>query len=143
MIRYVLDTNVVSAYFRAVQGDPLVKTISAHPGEMAIASVVWHELRYGWRLLPESRRKSALGDFLGAVIQPNFAVLDYDTAAADWHAEQRVTLRERGLVAPFIDGQVAAVAGVRGLVVVTENTRHFEIFRGLQVESWPPADVSA
>jgi predicted nucleic acid-binding protein len=35
-----------------------------------------------------------------------------------------------------VDGQIAAVAHVHGLVLVTTNETHFRGFRGLQVENW-------
>ncbi len=137
MTRYLLDTNIVSAYFRAAPDDPLVTKIAAHSGELAIASVVWHELRYGWRLLAESRRKAALGEFLESVVRPNFPILEYDAGAADWHAHQRALLRDQGVVPPFVDGQIAAVAGARDLTVVTENMRHFKVFASIRLERWP------
>lgn len=37
---------------------------------------------------------------------------------------------------PFSDGQIAAVASVHGLIVVTANIAHFEAFAGLHSESW-------
>ncbi|MBI9084711.1 MAG: hypothetical protein JEZ11_14035 [Desulfobacterales bacterium] len=36
----------------------------------------------------------------------------------------------------FVDGQIAAIAFVNGLVVVTRNVSDFECFEGLQVENW-------
>jgi len=39
-------------------------------------------------------------------------------------------------VIPIVDGQIAAVAQVNGLIVVTANLAHFEAFDGLQSESW-------
>jgi predicted nucleic acid-binding protein len=41
-----------------------------------------------------------------------------------------------GRPAPFVDGQIAAIAQVRGLVLVTTNERDFARFKTLRVENW-------
>jgi tRNA(fMet)-specific endonuclease VapC len=41
-----------------------------------------------------------------------------------------------GKTAPFVDGQIAAIAHVHGLVLVTTNIRHFESFTRLMTENW-------
>jgi tRNA(fMet)-specific endonuclease VapC len=38
--------------------------------------------------------------------------------------------------APFIDGQIAAIASVNDLVLVTANKADLRGFRGLRVQSW-------
>lgn len=66
----------------------------------------------------------------------SFPVLDYDREAADWHALERARLSSIGKTPPFVDGQIAAIAFVNDLILVTSNLRDFEGFRGLQVQSW-------
>ncbi len=41
-----------------------------------------------------------------------------------------------GLTPTFVDGQIAAIAYVNNLVVVTINTSDFMDFGGLHVENW-------
>jgi len=36
----------------------------------------------------------------------------------------------------FVDGQIAAIAKVNGLVLVTRNSSDFKKFSGLQLENW-------
>jgi tRNA(fMet)-specific endonuclease VapC len=36
----------------------------------------------------------------------------------------------------MVDGQIAAIAVVNGLVMVTRNTDDFDGYLGLQVENW-------
>ena len=40
------------------------------------------------------------------------------------------------LPAPFVDGQIAAIAKVNNLVLVTSNRAHFEPFEGLEIQDW-------
>lgn len=63
-------------------------------------------------------------------------ILPYDEAAADWHADERARLAAIGLTPPFADGQIAAVAAVNGLVLVTANVADFRHFQGVTVEDW-------
>ena len=57
-------------------------------------------------------------------------VLEYDWKAADWHARERTRLRFAGRTPPFVDGQIAAIARVNDLTLVTANTSDFESFKG-------------
>ena len=63
-------------------------------------------------------------------------ILPYDSAAAEWHARERARLAARGETPPMLDGQIAAIAAVHGLIVVTSNTADFNRFADLRVESW-------
>lgn len=38
--------------------------------------------------------------------------------------------------APIVDGQIAAIAFVNGLELVTDNVKDFRRFKGLGVKSW-------
>jgi predicted nucleic acid-binding protein len=39
----------------------------------------------------------------------------------------------------YVDGQIAAIAFVQGLTVVTANMRHFQGFSGIRVVDWRAA----
>lgn len=114
----------------------ILKRLNEHGPECAIAAPVWHELTYGCRRLPKGKRRTALEAYLRDVVRQSFPNLPYDEAAATWHGEERARLEALGKPAPFVDGQIAAVAHVHGLVLVTTNETHFKGFKGLQVENW-------
>jgi tRNA(fMet)-specific endonuclease VapC len=63
-------------------------------------------------------------------------ILPYDQEAADWHAAERVRLAGIRRTPPFIDGQIAAVAATRGLILVTANVADFQHFAGLPIVDW-------
>lgn len=104
--------------------------------ECAIASVVWDELTYGCARLETGRRKSELEAYLRDVVLKSFPVLPYDQAAATWHGVERARLERAGRPGPYIDGQIAAVARVHDLALVTANVRDFARFKDLKVEDW-------
>jgi tRNA(fMet)-specific endonuclease VapC len=101
-----------------------------------MAAPVWHELSYECRRLPRGRRRAALEAYLSDVVHGSFPILPYDEAAATWHSEERARLEALGRPAPFVDGQIAAIAHVHGLVLVTTNDKDFVRFKGLRVENW-------
>lgn len=63
-------------------------------------------------------------------------VLPYDAESALWHAAERARLTRLGRTPPYPDGQIAAIAAVNGLILVTANVRDFADFDGLIVEDW-------
>ena len=134
--RFLLDTNVVSEPLRPQPSAGVMRRLRDHEGEMAIPALVWHELRFGGARLARSRRRKAIERYLDEVVGVSLPVLDYDRRAADWHALERARLVAAGRTPPFVDGQIAAIARVNDLILVTFNKADFQDFRGLHVRSW-------
>jgi tRNA(fMet)-specific endonuclease VapC len=134
--RYLLDTSIVSSPISKVPSPEIVKQLGTHGHECAIAAPVWHELIYGCQRLPEGKRREALDAYLQDVVLTSFPVLSYDEAAAAWHGRERARLDGLGKPAPYTDGQIAAIAAVNDLVLVTVNVKDFTRFKGLKVENW-------
>ena len=135
-LRYLLDTGIVSSPVAKVPNRGIVRKLEKHGHECAIAAPVWHELTYGCRRLPSGNRRRALEAYLQDVVQATFPILPYDEAAATWHGHERARLEALGQPAPYVDGQIAAIARINGLAVVTTNPKDFARFKGLQVENW-------
>ena len=74
--------------------------------------------------------------YIRDVVLTSFPVLDYNREAADWHGFERARLTSIGKTPPFVDGQIAAIAFVNDLILVTSNVRDFDGFRGLRVQNW-------
>lgn len=135
-LRYLLDTSVVSEPALARPNARLVRRLEQRATQCAIAAPVWHELVYGTARLPDGKRRAALDYYLQSVIRERLPVLPYDTDAAEWHARERARLESMGRSPPFVDGQIAAIAATRNLVLVTANRRHFAVFRELDLADW-------
>lgn len=135
-LAYLLDTNVVSEALRPRPNDAVLQRLQEHPGEIAIAAIVWHELLFGWQRMPASARRAAVEAYLFEVVAATLPILPYDERAAEWHAAERSRLVNAGKTPPFADGQIAAIAAVNQLTLVTFNLEDFAHFEGLQVEDW-------
>jgi tRNA(fMet)-specific endonuclease VapC len=134
--RFLLDTSTISEPMKKAPDGTLVAKIEVHAHESALAAPVWHELWYGCRLLPSGKRRAALEAYLREVVYPSFPILPYDTTAAAWHADERARLDAEGTPAPFVNGQIAAIAKSSDLILVTVNIRDFQRFQGLKAENW-------
>ena len=96
-LKYLLDTNVVSEPLRPKPATAILRRLRCHEGETAIASIVWHELQFGFERLVESRRRAAIKRYLEEVVEASFPILDYDRSAAEWHARERARLEAERL----------------------------------------------
>jgi tRNA(fMet)-specific endonuclease VapC len=135
-LKYLLDTNIVSEPLRPRPHDGTVRRLRRHEDEIAIPSVVWHELRFGAERLPVSLRREVIARYLEEVVLATIPILDYDQPAAEWHAKERARLAASGETPPFADGQIAAIARVNDLILVTFNDADFRRFQGLRVLNW-------
>jgi tRNA(fMet)-specific endonuclease VapC len=133
-LRYLLDTNTISDPARLEPNPGILRKLREHDGEIALAAPVWHELWFGCERLPPSKKRSRVEDYLQSLQE--LPVLVYDAMAAEWHARERARLGAIGRPTSFMDGQIAAVANVHSLTVVTSNGRDFHIFEGLTIEDW-------
>jgi tRNA(fMet)-specific endonuclease VapC len=135
-LRFLLDTNIVSELFRLQPNSAITVRYAQNLDEIAIASVTWHELLYGFYRLPDSRRKEELSFFLSQIIRPNVLILDFDEMAAEWFASERARLTGLGRTPSYSDGQIAAIAAVNDLILVTRNVSDYSDFTEIEIENW-------
>lgn len=134
--RFLLDTNVLSEPLRQRPDPTVLDHLRRTSSVLATAAPVWHELLYGCYRLPISHKRRGIEKYLLEVVRAGIDVLPYDERAAAWHGTERARMASNGKMPPFVDGQIAAIAAVNGLVLVTFNVMDFEDFDGLAVEDW-------
>jgi len=134
-LRYLLDTNVLSEATKPLPDQTALDRLVREGDRVATAAPVWHEIEFGLLRLPAGKRRRALEEIVQRMTS-SVVVLPYDQAAARWHARERARLVRGGKPPSFVDGQIAAIAAIHGLVLVTRNVRDFTSFAGLEVESW-------
>lgn len=135
-LQYLLDTNTLSELNRPQPNAGIADAFRSNTGSLATATVVWHELLYGLHRMPASARRRGVEAFLMRSVRPHLPFLPYDEAAAEWHAAERARLTTIGRAPPYADGQIAAVAAVNNLTLVTDNLEDYAAFQGLRVETW-------
>jgi len=127
---------VLSEPIKSLPNRRVLDAIERHDGELATCAIVWHELRYGVARLAASKKRQAIEAYLDEAIRGALPIFPYDEEAAAWHARERARLTRRGRPPSAADGQIAAIARVNELVLVTANTRDFRRFDGLPIEDW-------
>ena len=135
-LRFLLDTDIISEPLKPKPEESIINRFREHQGEVGIASVVWHELRYGCYRLPKSVRRTAIETYLFEVVAPSIDILPYDEQAANWHAAERARLTKLGRTPPFADAQLAAIAAVSNLILATFNTSDYAGFEDVLIEDW-------
>lgn len=103
---------------------------------MSTATIVWHELLFGLNRLPPSRRRQALERYLQEEVKAKLPFFPYNEAAAEWHAQERSRLVKLGKTPSFADSQIAAIAKVNQLILVTNNVSDYANFNDLPIENW-------
>ena len=134
--RFLLDTNVLSEPARSRPHAGIMERLKRHELEIVTAAPVLHEITFGCALLPASRKRAELERYLGEVVEATLPILPYDAACARWHGRERARLVRLGKTPPFVDGQIAAIARVHDLEVVTRNLEDYRLFEGVRAVDW-------
>lgn len=135
-IGFLFDTNILSEPLRPRPNLNVIRMLQQHEKEIATATVVWHELLFGCYRLPISNKRRIIEAYLTTEVRQKVPLLPYDAAAAEWFALERARLVAAGKTPPYLDGQIAAIAKVNNLTLVTNNTSDYTDFQDLQLENW-------
>ena len=135
-IKYLLDTNILSEPARKNPNGKVMQSFSKYDGQYVTAAIVWHELQYGCALLPNSKRKVQLQTYLLTLQDNGLIILPYDQSAAEWFAENRALLKVQGKTMTYADGEIAAIAAVNKLTLITRNTGDFQNYTELVLDNW-------
>ena len=131
-MRYLLDTNVCVVYLNGRSSSVRGRLLATPAEEIAVCSVVKAELFYGaFRSNNSKRTLERQQAFLS-----RFVSLPFQDEAALLAGEIRAKLASAGTPIGSYDLQIAAIALVRNLILVTHNTREFDRVNGLQIEDW-------
>ncbi|MGA9381259.1 MAG: type II toxin-antitoxin system VapC family toxin [Phormidium sp.] len=133
---FLLDSNIISEPLRPIPNANVIEMLQRHKDEIALATIVWHELIFGCNRLPESKKRQMIENYLRELEETKIPLLPYDANAAKWHAKERARLVTIGKTPSFADGQIAAIAKVNNLILVTNNVSDYADFLELQVENW-------
>ena len=126
----MLDADTVSYAIRG-EGHVAPRLLEHQPSELCLSSITLAELRFGAEAKRSQKLKRAIRSFVKDV-----AVVPFDESAADRFALVAAVLARRGEPIGAFDTLMAAHALSLGLVVVTNNTKHFNRVPGLRVENW-------
>jgi len=135
-LRYLLDTNIISEPIRPLPNANVMTQLIEAKSTVAIASIVWQEVLLGCYRMPDSKRRLAIEAYLQEEVKVKLPILPYTQEAAEWFAKERSRLIPIGLTPSYADGQIAAIAKVNNLILVTRNVADYANFQDLAIENW-------
>jgi len=127
---YLLDTNAVVSLLRNSVSNIAQRLRRERPADVAISSIVAHELFYG------AYRSARPAHYLALVEALRFEVMEFDTEDAQQAGRIWALLAERGSPIGPYDILIAGQAAARGLTLVTHNRAEFQRAPGLKCEDW-------
>jgi predicted nucleic acid-binding protein len=124
----ILDTNVVTETMKETPAPAVVSWLNDQkPSTLFLTTITLGEIGFGIRIMPEGKRRRFLQESFEKLIAEAFLgrILAFDEGAARAYSEVMGRRREIGRPLAALDGQIAAIARVRGYAVVTRNVRDF------------------
>ena len=127
MMKYVLDTNVLSEIVKRHPSDRVIDWIHDHADESYLTSVSVKELYYGLFIMPDGRRKETLCDAIHAIVEDcNGVTLPFDAFCGYICAEMHAKARTMGKGATIEDLIIAAICRRNDATLVTRNVKDFD-----------------
>ncbi|MCF8077198.1 MAG: type II toxin-antitoxin system VapC family toxin [Desulfotignum sp.] len=132
MKKALVDTNIISAFMR---GNPSViqkveKYLRFHK-TLSVSVITYYEIIRGLKATSNINKLQAFETFMSAC-----EILNLDSLTAEKAAEIYDALRKKGNLVEDADILIAATAITNDLIVVTDNTRHFDRINGLEISNW-------
>jgi predicted nucleic acid-binding protein len=126
-MNYLLDTCVLSEFLKKQPDQNVTSWVAAQFEQSLYLSVLTiGEIQKGIARLPDSRRKTALADWLNGVIERyGFRILPIGIETAIVWGDLKAALENRGVLLPAIDSLIAATAIKHDLTIVSRNVTDF------------------
>jgi tRNA(fMet)-specific endonuclease VapC len=128
--RFMLDTDTVTYVLRG-RGSAAANLTSRPPSEVCMSAMSLCELRFGADKR-RSKRLHALIDAFAATVE----AVPFDAAVASVFGRVCADLQSKGTPIGTLDTLIAAHALALNLTLVTNNSKHFSLVRGLKTVNW-------
>jgi tRNA(fMet)-specific endonuclease VapC len=129
-MKFLLDTNTASFAMRGV-GDVAHQLEKTPREEVCISTVTEAELWFGVRKRKSKKLENIVRDFLAPLQKVGFS-----SDAAIIFGKIYSELEGSGKGIGTCDTMIASIALEMNLILVTDNTKHFERVKGLKLDNW-------
>ncbi len=134
-MRYLLDTDICIYYINGFQPNVRENIHQHSASDIVVSAITKCEMYAGSSGSRNPARSRAEQDFF----LRQFASLPFDDRAADKYGEVFAELKRSGNLISEMDLQIAAIALVHNLTLVTHNIRHFSRVSNLKIDDWTDA----
>ncbi|MEX0610037.1 MAG: type II toxin-antitoxin system VapC family toxin [Balneolaceae bacterium] len=130
MNQYLLDTNICIYFIKGLY-ELKSKIEEVSPENCFVSEITLAELKYGVaKSQAKKNNQQALENFLSGIqILPIFPALDI-------YASEKARLQKSGNIIDDFDLLIGATAVSFDLVMVTNNTNHFNRIKDINLEDW-------
>lgn len=129
MRKYLLDTNIISYYLKGFES--LKEKITENIDLLSISIISYYEIVSGLQSIDANKRITEFEKFCELI-----DIINLDRASVSASCKIYAVLKKSGKLLDDIDILIAGIALSKNLVMVTDNTEHFERIEGLKVENW-------
>jgi predicted nucleic acid-binding protein len=131
---YLFDTDVITNVLKKMPSPYLIHHLEQiSPKEQFISAITVAEIVYG---VQKSRRPEYHLKNLEEVLLTEVAVLDFGMDAAYLAGKIRAQLEKSGMRLAGADIQIAAIAMMNDLTLISGNIKHFSRIPVLKIENW-------
>lgn len=132
MKKALLDTNIITAFLKgnAAVVERVAQYINVHE-RLTVSIISYYEILRGLKALGSKKKLQAFEKFVNDCEVEELGISVMDNAA-----EIYVKLKNEGKLVEDADILIAATAMNNGFAVVTDNVKHFNRIKGLEVENW-------
>jgi predicted nucleic acid-binding protein len=139
-LNYLLDTNTVS--YLMEERAAVVERVRDAGGlaRISISTITLAELRYGLRIMPDSRKKTSSLESLRRILDSEMDIRPFTASAAEVFSEAGATLRGNGISFSFEDLAIASIAIAENKTLASNDGffGHMQRLCGLRFERWEP-----
>jgi tRNA(fMet)-specific endonuclease VapC len=133
-MKYVLDTNTVSAVMRSDAG-VLKRLKESNRRDVLLPQPVVAEIAYGIARLPRSKRRRLLEERFGA-ITGTFERIEWTDGVSTAFGEIKALLERKGRRIEDFDAAIAAHAVANRATLVSANVKHMASVPDLLLADW-------
>ncbi len=129
-MKYLLDTNICIYYMKGLYNlDVVIENVGID--NCYVSEITLAELKFGVENSErKSKNKKVLDTFLdGIKIVPIYNSLDI-------YAKEKARLKKSGKIIDDFDLLIGATAVANNMILVTNNTKHFKLIKGITIEDW-------
>jgi tRNA(fMet)-specific endonuclease VapC len=127
--KYLLDTNIISYYLKGIEN--LKEKITTNIDSLCISIISYYEIISGLQSIDANKRINEFEKFCKLI-----DIINLDKASILASCKIYASLKKSGKLIDDIDILIAGIALSNNLVMITDNTEHFDRIGGLKLENW-------
>jgi len=130
-VNYILDTDILIYFLKGREA--VIKKVTAIPADALYTTIISHaELLFGaYHSEQEKKNLNTVKTFL-----KNFSILPFCENASHFFGQQKAFLKSKGTPVADMDLMIASIALQNEMILVTNNTKHFNRIKSLTLENW-------